>query len=44
MKQHDTLEKNTTKRKGWGVAAVTGLFAAIGAVLGMVAYYRQWLG
>ena len=26
------------------IASITGLFAAIGAVLGMIAYHQQWLG
>lgn len=44
MDQHDTVKKNTEKKKSCVVAAITGLFAAIGAVLGVIAYYRQWLG
>ena len=37
MKQQENKEKIT-------IAGVTGLFAAIGAILGVIAYYQQWLG
>lgn len=42
MNPNDT--KNTVTKKRYVVVAVTGLFAAIGAVLGVIAYYQQWLG
>ena len=37
MNQQENKEKIT-------IAGVTGLFAAIGAILGVIAYYQQWLG
>ena len=36
-------EKLTVREKLW-IAGVTGIFAAVGAVLGAIAYYQQWLG
>lgn len=36
-------EKLTTREK-LRIVTATGLFAGIGAVLGVIAYYQQWLG
>lgn len=36
-------QKLSTKETVRTIAA-TGLFAVIGAVLGVIAYYQQWLG
>lgn len=45
MDRHDIREKNTAKKeRRITVISITGLFSAIGAVLGIIAYYRQWLG
>lgn len=41
MKQN--AQKLSTKEKVRIIAA-TGLFAVIGAVLGVIAYYQHWLG
>lgn len=43
MNKQENKEKMSTKEK-ITTAAVTGLFAAIGALLGIIAYYQQWLG
>ena len=37
-------QKKLTMKEKITIATVTGLFAAIGAVLGAIAYYHQWLG
>jgi len=41
MKQN--AQKLSTKEKVRIIAA-TGVFAVIGAVLGVIAYYQHWLG
>lgn len=41
MKQNS--RKLSTKEKARIIAA-TGVFAMIGAVLGVIAYYQHWLG
>lgn len=37
-------KKQLTAKEKITIVGVTGLFAAIGAVLGVIAYYQQWLG
>lgn len=37
-------EKKLTAREKARIAASTGMFAAIGAVLGAIAYWQGWLG
>ena len=37
-------DKKLTAREKLRIAAATGLCAGIGAVLGVIAYYQQWLG
>lgn len=37
-------KERMSSREKWIIAAVTGLFAVLGAVLGVIAYYQQWLG
>lgn len=37
-------DEKLTVREKLRIAAATGLFAGIGAVLGVIAYYHQWLG
>lgn len=44
MEQTDKGQRKMTTKEKITIAAVTGLFAAIGAVLGVIAYYQQWLG
>lgn len=43
MKAKNRKQKLSEKEK-WTISAVTGLFAAIGAIFGIMAYYGQWLG
>jgi len=40
MNSNDKL----TVREKLRIAGTAGLFAALGAVLGAIAYYQQWLG
>ena len=44
MNQEQNQTKKMTTKEKLTIAATTGLFAAIGAVLGVIAYYQQWLG
>lgn len=44
MNQQENKGKEMTTKEKLTIAGVTGLFAAIGAVLGVIAYYQQWLG
>lgn len=44
MSQQKYNEKNLTTKEKIFIAGATGLFAAIGAILGVIAYYQQWLG
>ena len=44
MNQRENKEKTMTTQEKITIAGVTGLFAAIGAILGVVAYYQHWLG
>ena len=44
MNQHENNEKKMTTKEKITIAGVTGLFAAIGATLGVIAYYQHWLG
>lgn len=37
-------DEKLTVREKLRIAGVTGIFAALGAVLGAIAYYQQWLG
>ena len=37
-------QKKMTAKEKITIAAATGLFAGIGAILGVIAYYQQWLG
>ncbi len=41
--QENNKTKLTTKEK-ITITGVTGLFSAIGAILGVIAYYQHWLG
>lgn len=42
MSQKDP--KKLTVKEKITIAAATGVFAVIGAILGVIAYYQQWLG
>jgi len=44
MSQPENTEKKLTAKEKITIAGVTGLLAAIGAILGVIAYYHQWLG
>ena len=44
MNPQKSNEKKMTAREKWNIAAWTVAFAVIGAILGMIAYNRQWLG
>lgn len=44
MRQHENTEKKMTAKEKVTTAVATGFFAAVGTVLGVIAYYRQWLG
>jgi len=44
MEQRESQKKKLTLREKWTVGGVTGLFAAIGAIFGVIAYQHQWLG
>lgn len=44
MNQQENNENKMTTKEKITIAGVTGLFASIGAVLGVIAYYQQWLG
>jgi len=44
VNQEQSQTKKMTTKEKITIAAATGLFAAIGAVLGVIAYYQQWLG
>ena len=44
MNQEQNRAKKMTTKEKITISAATGLFAAIGAVLGVIAYYQQWLG
>ena len=44
MEQRENPKKKWTLREKWTIGGVTGLFAAIGAVFGIIAYHHQWLG
>lgn len=44
MKHTDNTEKKMSTKKKIAIASVAGLFAAIGAIFGVIAYYQQWLG
>lgn len=44
MNQQENNETKRTAKEKIMVAGVTGLFAALGAILGVIAYHQQWLG
>ena len=44
MELENKCQKKMTGREKLLTAGVTALFAAIGAVLGVIAYYQNWLG
>lgn len=44
MKQQEQSEKKLTSKEKMAIAGAAGLFAAVGAILGVIAYYQQWLG
>ncbi len=44
MKPQESNQRKMTAREKRNIAAWTAAFAAIGAMLGVIAYNRQWLG
>lgn len=44
MKQYQNGENKLTVREKCTIIVSTVTFAVIGAVLGIIAYYQQWLG
>ncbi len=44
MNQNEPGKAQLSVREKWMITGVTGLFAAVGAVFGVIAYYQQWLG
>ena len=44
MEQNASNNKKLTTKEKLIIAGVTGIFAAIGAVLGVISYHQQWLG
>lgn len=44
MEQNEKGQKKMSPREKMITVAVTLLFAAVGGVLGVIAYYQNWLG
>lgn len=44
MEQRKCDSRYLTAKQKRTIAVTTGLFAVIGAVLGVIAYYQHWLG
>lgn len=44
MNQQKQDKRKLTFKEKITIAGVTGLFAAVGAILGVAAYYQHWLG
>lgn len=44
MKNDPKSSRQLTAKEKFTIAAVTAMFAAMGGILGVIAYYQQWLG